>query len=432
MKLYSTNSPDEFVSLKTAVLKGLPDDNGLFMPQHIPSLPEAFINNLDQYSFADIAFEICKTLLANAIPEEDLYQLVKEAVNFPAPVVSLDDSKYVLELFHGPSLAFKDFGARFMAQLMSYFNKGESKELTILVATSGDTGGAVAAGFYKTLGINVIILYPSGKVSALQEKQLTTLGENITALEVDGTFDDCQALVKKAFLDKTLNQHLRLSSANSINIARLIPQSFYYFEAYKQLPKDKRDAVFCVPSGNFGNLTAGLFAQKMGLPIKNFIAATNANDVVPEYLETGEYIPRPSVQTVSNAMDVGSPSNFARMQNLCSTWNVMKEVISGYACDDELTKKGVREVKDKYDYIIDPHGAVGYNAVKEYQQRHSNTKAVILETAHYSKFVDVVEPVLDEKVPIPERLAKLADKQKVAIQMSKDFEAFKNWLLENR
>lgn len=432
MKLYSTNSPTQFVDLKTAVLKGLPDDNGLFMPSEIPSLPTAFIDNLEKYSFPAIAFEVCRTLLGNAIPEDELYELVKNAVNFPAPVVALDDDKYVLELFHGPSLAFKDFGARFMAQLMSYFNKGEDKELTILVATSGDTGGAVAAGFYKTLGINVIILYPSGKVSALQEKQLTTLGENITALEVHGTFDDCQAMVKSAFLDKELNEHLRLSSANSINIARLIPQSFYYFEAYKQLPKDERDTIFCIPSGNFGNLTAGLFAQKMGLPIRHFIAATNSNDVVPEYLESGKYKPRPSVQTISNAMDVGSPSNFARMLDLCSTWNIMKDTISGYACDDELTRQGVKEVKEKYDYIIDPHGAVGYNAIKDYQEKHTNTKAVVLETAHYSKFLDVVEPLLKEKVPIPKRLAVLADKEKVAIQMNKGFESFKEWLMNNR
>ncbi len=432
MKLYSTNSPTNYVSLKEAVLKGLPDDNGLFMPEVIPALPKEFIKKLSDYPFPVIAYEVSRHLLAEAIPEKDLYMLIRNAVNFSAPIVALDESKYILELFHGPSLAFKDFGARFMAQLMSYFNKNEDKELTILVATSGDTGGAVAAGFYKTPGINVIILYPSGKVSALQEKQLTTLGENITALEVDGTFDDCQAMVKSAFLDADLNAHLRLSSANSINIARLIPQSFYYFEAYKQLPKDERDAIFCVPSGNFGNLTAGLFAQKMGLPIQHFIAATNANDVVPEYLASGKYNPKPSVQTISNAMDVGNPSNFARMLDLCSTWNTMQNTISGYTCNDDSTRKGMKEVKEKYDYIIDPHGAVGYNAIKDYQEKHPNTKAVVLETAHYSKFLDVVEPVLEDKVPIPERLAVLANKEKVAIQMENTFESFKEWLIQSR
>ena len=302
MRLYSTKSPNKFVDLKEAVFKGLPADNGLFMPESIPSLPKYFINNLKKYSFQEIAYKVTKTLLAGAIPNKDLKKIIEKSITFPAPVVSLNNQYHILELFHGPSLAFKDFGARFMAQLMSYFNKGTEKELIILVATSGDTGGAVAAGFYKTKGIKVIILYPSGKVSNLQEKQLTTLGHNISALEVNGTFDDCQALVKKAFLNKECQSHLRLSSANSINISRLIPQSFYYFEAFKQLEKSRKKTVFCVPSGNFGNLTAGLLAQKMGLPIHHFIAATNVNDVVPEYLASGTYTPKPSVPTISNAM----------------------------------------------------------------------------------------------------------------------------------
>lgn len=432
MQLYSTNNPNNIVFLKEAVLKGLPEDNGLYMPSRIPKINPDFIKNLSQYSFQEIAFEVSKTLIGSAIPENDLKKIIDNAITFPAPIVSLDKQKHILELFHGPSLAFKDFGARFMAQLMSYFNHGAEKELVILVATSGDTGGAVAAGFYKTAGIKVIILYPSGKVSMLQEKQLTTLRENITAIEVNGTFDDCQALVKKAFLDKELNQHLRLSSANSINIARLLPQSFYYFEAFKQLDKSRGDVVFCVPSGNFGNLTAGLLAKKMGLPVHHFIAATNINDVVPEYLQTGDYRPRPSVRTMSNAMDVGNPSNFARMLDLySSTWNMMKNEISGYAFDDLSTEYAIKEVYEKYDYVIDPHGAVGYLALKNYQEKNPNTIGVVLETAHPSKFIDDVERILDKKVNIPERLAVLADRKKEAINLNTDFEGFKNWLLND-
>ncbi len=431
MNLYSTKNKKHVVSLKEAVLKGLPPDNGLYMPERISQLPKEFIDNLSDYTFAEIAFEVSKNLIGEYIPESDLKTIIDKSINFPAPVVSLNDSMHILELFHGPSLAFKDFGARFMAQLMSYFNKGEQKELVILVATSGDTGGAVAAGFYKTPGVKVVILYPSGKVSMLQEKQLTTLGENIEAVEINGTFDDCQAIVKQSFLDKELNSSIRLSSANSINIARLIPQSFYYFEAYKQL-KHKKDVVFCIPSGNFGNLTAGLFAKKMGLPIHHFIAATNANDVVPEYLFSGEYQPRPSVRTISNAMDVGSPSNFARMMDLYgSTWNIIKKDISGYFFYDEETRQGVKEVYDKFNYTIDPHGAVGYLALKEYQKENPNTNGVILETAHPSKFIDDMEDILKTDIHIPERLAVLKSKKKNSVLMKNNYILFKEWLLGN-
>ena len=429
MKLYSTKNPTAFVSLKEAVFKGLPDDNGLFMPDFIQKLDDDFIKNLKNHSFQSIAFTVTRHLLRGIIPDEDLKMLIERAIDFPAPLVKLDDATHVLELFHGPSLAFKDFGARFMAQLMSYFNQDDKRELVILVATSGDTGGAVAAGFYKTLGIKVVILYPSGKVSMLQEKQLTTLGENIMALEVQGTFDDCQAMVKQAFLDKELTSKIRLSSANSINIARLIPQSFYYFEAYKQVETHGKPLVFSVPSGNFGNLTAGLFAQKMGLPISKFIAATNANDVVPQYLASGTYTPTPSVPTLSNAMDVGNPSNFARMLDLYgSTWNNMKENVVGYAYDDETTKAAMREVKSIYNYVIDPHGAIAYLALKNYQKTHE-TVGIILETAHPAKFLDDVESILEQKIPIPERLACLADKKKEARLSSTDFGDFKEWLL---
>lgn len=431
MKLYSTKNKAATVTLAEAVMKGLPDDNGLFMPTEIPQLSADFINNLDQYSFEQIAFKVAKTLFGEAIPSADLNRIINNSVTFPAPVVALDEEKKVLELWHGPSLAFKDFGARFMSQLMSYFNRKETKELVILVATSGDTGGAVAAGFYKALGIKVVILYPKGKVSHLQEKQLTTLGENITALEIDGTFDDCQALVKQAFLDQDL-KHIRLSSANSINIARLIPQSFYYFEAYKQLKDKSKPVVFCIPSGNFGNLTAGLLAQKMGLPVHGFIAATNANDVVPQYLECGIYKPRPSVRTISNAMDVGNPSNFARMLDLYdSVWKDMQKNIHGFAFNDKETRQAVLEIKEKYNYVMDPHGAVGYLALKAYQKKYSNIQGVILETAHPAKFKPDMEAIFGHEIDVPERLAILADKEKVSVEMGIDYEGFKDYLNAN-
>lgn len=442
MKLYSTNNKDNVTDLKEAVMKGLPDDNGLYMPSSIPKLPQDFIENLSSYSFQEIGITVCKQLFGDYIPTADLEKIIDNALEFPAPVVKLDDRKHILELFHGPSLAFKDFGARFMAQLMGYFNRGEDDKLVILVATSGDTGGAVASGFYQTPGIEVVILYPSGKVSLLQEKQLTTLGHNITALEVDGTFDDCQALVKKAFLDTELNSRIRLSSANSINIARLIPQSFYYFEAFKQLAKEGDPIVFCVPSGNFGNLTAGLLAQKMGLPIGHFIAATNRNDIVPAYLDSGLYEPRPSERTLSNAMDVGNPSNFARMVDIYkaftggnspveSAWSDMKDAISGFAYDDRTTESAVLEVKNQYNYTIDPHGAVGYLALKEYQKEHPNTRGIILETAHPSKFLDDMERILGQDIEVPERLSVLKERKKEAHFTENDFGKFRSWLLQN-
>ncbi len=435
MKLYSTKNKNNFVSLQEAVLKGLPDDNGLFMPEQIKKLPKAFFDNIENYSFKEIAFRVSQTLIGDYIPLSDLALIIDNAVNFEAPVVELDESCKVLELFHGPSLAFKDFGARFMAQLMSYFNKHESKELVILVATSGDTGGAVAAGFYKTPGISVVILYPSGKVSLLQEKQLTTLGHNISALEVNGTFDDCQAMVKKAFLDKELTSQIRLSSANSINIARLIPQTFYYFEAYKQLKDKSKSVCFSVPSGNFGNLTAGLIAKKMGLPVHKFIAATNINNVVPEYLNTSKYEARSSVRTISNAMDVGNPSNFARMIDLYtqedgSTWNNMKNDVVGYSYNDEQTKKAIKEVYEKFNYVIDPHGAVGYLAAKDYDKNNS-MQCIVLETAHPSKFIDDVEKILSKKIDIPERLSVLANKEKVSKKIDPKFTLLKEHLQEN-
>ncbi|MBK8428025.1 MAG: threonine synthase [Lewinellaceae bacterium] len=431
MQFYSTNNPTLRASLKEAIFKGLPEDKGLFMPVEIPRLSDHFLQHLTDYSFQEIAFEITRNLLHQDIPEKEIRRIVETAIDFPAPAVKLDDDTYILELFHGPSLAFKDFGARFMAQTMAYFNQHEEKELVILVATSGDTGGAVAAGFYKTPGIQVVILYPSGKVSPLQEKQLTALGHNITALEVDGTFDDCQALVKKAFTDKEVNEPIRLSSANSINIARLIPQSFYYFEAFKQVTGQGKPVVFSIPSGNFGNLTAGLMAQKMGLPIEHFIAATNANDVVPEYLTSGAFTPRPSQRTLSNAMDVGAPSNFARMLDLyCSTWNNMRHDISGFGFSDTETKQAMREIKQRYNYIIDPHGAVGYLALRKYQETHPGHLGVVLETAHPSKFIEDVESILEQPIEVPERLQVLSNAEKHSVRMSTNYADFKSWLLE--
>lgn len=432
MQLYSTNNPSLRSTFKEALFQGLPPDNGLFMPSQIPALPPDFIQNLDQYTFQEIALEIAHSLIGDEVAKQFLEKLISESINFPAPVVPLDENTFVLELFHGPSLAFKDFGARFMAQMMSYFNRGETKDLTILVATSGDTGGAVAAGFYNTPGIRVVILYPSGKVSPLQEKQLTGLGHNITALEVQGTFDDCQALVKKAFLDTELRQGLRLSSANSINISRLIPQVFYYFEAYKQVYRKKPKITFVVPSGNFGNLTAGLIAQKMGLPVMHFVAATNANDVVPKYLKTGVFQARPSIPTLSNAMDVGNPSNFSRILELhCSMWNIMKEQISGYAFTDEATEAAMKQIYTKHQYIMDPHGAVAYLAWKSYQEENLDASTgILLETAHPAKFLEDVERILNLHLEIPKKLADLANQEKIATPMGIDYPSFRSWMVE--
>lgn len=433
MQLYSTNNPALRTNLREAIFQGLPPDNGLYMPVETPRMPTAFINDLAQLSFQDIALQVAETLIGKEIPAQDMERIINEAITSPAPVYYLDDFSATLELFHGPTLAFKDFGARFMAQVMSYFNQGESHPLTILVATSGDTGGAVAAGFLKTPGIRVVILYPSGQVSPLQEKQLTTLGHNISAIEVQGTFDDCQNLVKQAFLDRTLRQGLRLSSANSINISRLIPQVFYYWEAYKQAIHLCRDIVFSVPSGNFGNLTAGLIAQKMGLPVQHFIAATNVNDVVPAYLSSGLFVPRPSVRTISSAMDVGNPSNFSRMLNLCSsTWNTMREHISGFAFNDAQTRAAMQYVYTTYNYVLDPHGAVGYIAWKKYQETtKSQALGIVLETAHPAKFFEEVEGILNAKVVMPPSLSRLKDAEKVAVDMQPVYADFRTWLLEN-
>jgi threonine synthase len=434
MKFYSTNNKNNIVPFKEAVLKGIADDGGLFMPVEIPGLQDNFIGNISKIPFKEISFTVAKNLLKEDLPDNVLHKIVEKAINFDAPVVPLDDCTNVLELFHGPTLAFKDFGARFMAETMSYLNKDSGKEIVILVATSGDTGSAVANGFYKVDGIKVVLLYPGGKVSRIQEQQLTTLGENITALEVEGTFDDCQRLVKQAFLDKQLTGNMTLSSANSINIARLIPQSFYYFNAFAQVIERNKPVIISVPSGNFGNLTAGLFAREMGLPVYKFIAAVNANDVFMHYIKTSVYTPKPSVKTLSNAMDVGNPSNFARILDLYGRdHNIINQIIYSESFSDEQTRAAMKEVYLKYNYIIDPHGAVGYLAFQNYidENQLSNYAGIILETAHPSKFGDIVEDVIHKKIEIPERLKLCMSKEKRSVKISTGYEDLKNFLLDN-
>lgn len=429
MKYYSTNNSQLTVDLKTAVLKSLPPDNGLYMPETITSLNESFVNELDKYTFPEIAFQVAQNMLGDDISDQDLTNIITNAINFDAPLVKLTEDIYTLELWHGPSLAFKDFGARFMAELMSFLVKDDNKQLSILVATSGDTGGAVAAGFFNVPNIDVTILYPKGKVSPLQELQLTTWGGNIKALEIDGTFDDCQALVKSAFLDKEINKKHNLSSANSINIARLIPQSFYYFEGYKQLKDKTKPVIFSVPSGNFGNLTAGLLAKRMGLPVKRFLASTNRNNIVPHYLATSSYEPRTSVQTISNAMDVGKPSNFSRMMDLYrSDWRSIHKDVEGFYYDDEETRFAIKYISKTFDYIADPHGAIGFLSAHQYLQDNPNHQAIFLETAHPAKFLPVMEPVLGE-IKVPTTLSALRSKKKEALSMSREFFDFKELLL---
>ena len=433
MQLYSTKGQVENVDLREAVFKGLPDDNGLFMPTNIPKFDPDFIDTIEKYDFQTIAYEITRTLVQGDIPDEDIKAIIKDAVNFDAPLVPVTDNLFCLELFHGPSLAFKDFGARFMSRLMSYYLKKEDKEINILVATSGDTGSAVAQGFLGAKGIKVTILYPSGKVSLNQEKQLTTLGENITALEVDGVFDDCQALVKQAFLDKELTNKINLSSANSINIARLIPQSFYYAYAYSRLKATGKKIAFCVPSGNFGNICGGMIVRNMGLPIDHFIAATNVNDIVPTYINTGLFEAKPSIATVSNAMDVGNPSNFPRLVALNGgDHKIVTENITGKSYNDEVTLHAVKKVYDETGYEMCPHTAVAFLGLVDYMKESGfDGNGVFLSTAHPSKFADIIEDVIGKEVEMPERLKEIVDKEKVAIPMSKEFSEFKAWLLAN-
>lgn len=430
MKFYSTNNKNSIFTLREAVLKGLPDDRGLFMPATFNRFSDSFIKSAPGLSFREIAFETARTFLDDSVSENELRDIVDESICFDAPLLKITDSIYALELFHGPTLAFKDFGARFMAGLMSGFVKEERRKLTILVATSGDTGGAVASGFFKKEGIDVIILYPKGKVSPLQEKQLTTFGSNIKAICIDGTFDDCQRLVKTAFLDSEINSRLWLSSANSINIARLIPQSFYYVYAWSRLVKNNMPVVFSVPSGNFGNLTAGLFANRMGLPVHHFIAATNSNKIVPEYLSSGKYVPKPSIQTISNAMDVGDPSNFARMLDMYDgSVEKMRTDITGFSFSDTETAAGMRQLKNEFLYQSDPHGAVGFLALQKYMSGNPGLQGVFLETAHPAKFLEVVEEITGAKVVLPEALLSVKDLEGSAKTLANKFNLFKELLI---
>ncbi|MHB1176918.1 MAG: threonine synthase [Daejeonella sp.] len=433
MDLYSTNNKDLRVSFKEAVFNSLPADKGLYMPESITVMDPEFIRNLHSYSLPEIAFQVTKNILNGDIPDQDLQKIIDDAINFDAPVVELDKNVFVLELFHGPSLAFKDFGARFMSRVMSYFLETGEKELNVLVATSGDTGGAVALGFLGVLNTRVTILYPKGKVSPIQELQLTTNGQNIRAVEIEGTFDDCQALVKQAFNDPELKAKFRLTSANSINISRLIPQTFYYFYAYAQLQKiEKTGVVFSVPSGNFGNIGAGLLAWKMGLPVKQFLAATNSNDTVPSFLESGVYQPKPSVQTWSNAMDVGDPSNWVRIMDLFNgDRSELKKILTGYKFSDTETLGAIKKVYEDHQYIMCPHTAIAWLALKQWTVDHpgEETKGVFLSTAHPCKFPDIFPEEIAKKIDVPSQVKELEHKEKLAVSLAKDFGGFKEYLL---
>lgn len=428
MQYFSTNNPNHKVSLSEAVNKGLAPDNGLYMPERIPVLPEELVQKLPEMSFQEIGYAVISALFSEDLSENQIRELVDHTLTFDAPLVQVEVEVYSLELFHGPTLAFKDFGARFCSKLMSMLVKKSSKTLRVLVATSGDTGSAVANGFLGVEGVEVIILFPKGKVSPLQEKQFTTLGQNITALEVDGVFDDCQTLVKQAFLDGELNAKLLLTSANSINIARWIPQCLYYFYAFSRLPKDGKKVVFAVPSGNFGNLGAGILAERMGLPIDHFVAATNVNKVVPDYLNGSFFKSQPSIATVSNSMDVGNPSNFPRLVSLFNgDEKLFREKVKGYFYIDGDTVQVIQLVKSK-GYTLDPHGAVGYLGLKDFMAENPGYVGVFLETAHPGKFRDVVEEALGEKLELPERLAAFLEGEKKVIPTGKSFEEFKGFL----
>lgn len=434
MLYYSTNHNAPLATLREAVEHGLAPDRGLYMPQTINALPASFFEHISDLSFQEMAFEVAKAFFGDDVDEPSLRQIVYDTLAFETPLHRVEDNTYALELFHGPTLAFKDVGARFMARLLQYFIKRDgSKDLVnVLVATSGDTGSAVANGFLGVDGIHVYVLYPKGKVSRIQESQFTTLGQNITALEVDGVFDDCQALVKNAFMDAELNQHMKLTSANSINVARFLPQAFYYFNAYaqaKRLVGSNLDLTVCVPSGNFGNITAGLFGRRMGLPINHFIAANNANDVFYQYLQTGEYHPMASRQTLANAMDVGAPSNFARVLDLYgNSWEAIKHDISGATYTDDLIRQTMSSCYAQTGYVLDPHGACGYRALKE--QLKPGQTGVFLETAHPAKFKEKVDAIIGADIDIPQRLQDFMRGTKQSIAMPNDFNAFKAFLMK--
>ncbi|WP_369999359.1 threonine synthase [Winogradskyella sp.] len=431
MKYYSLNHKAPKVSFEEAVVKGLAPDKGLYFPESITALPDSFFQNIEKMNNVSIAYEVIQQFVGNEIPESDLKTILIDVLSFNFPVKEVENDISALELYHGPTMAFKDVGARFMARCLGYFNKqNDTKEdVTVLVATSGDTGGAVASGFLGVQGVEVVILYPSGKVSDIQEKQLTTLGQNITALEVDGVFDDCQAMVKKAFLDEEFKGKRKLTSANSINIARWLPQMFYFFYAYKALKSNNKKLVFSVPSGNYGNICAGMMAQKLGLPIHHFVTGTNANNIVPEYLRTGIYNTKSSVQTISNAMDVGDPSNFIRIEELHGhDFDSLRKNLSGYSYSDEQTIGAINYLKDKHNYIADPHGAIGYLALKAYLEDKTNLQGVFLETAHPIKFLPVMPESIAKSIVMPPQIKAVMDRKKQSIKIS-NYDQLKSYLL---
>ena len=430
MKYYSTNGNSPLSTLQNAVVKGLAPDRGLYMPEQIKKLPKEFFDNIENLSFQEIAYQVADAFFGEDIPADDLKQIVYDTLSFETPVVQVNDNIYSLELFHGPTLAFKDVGARFMARLLGYFNKEEKQLVNVLVATSGDTGSAVANGFLGVDGVHVYVLYPKGKVSPIQECQFTTLGKNITAVEVDGVFDDCQALVKSAFMDAELNSKMKLTSANSINVARFLPQAFYYFNAYAQMKRQGKadNLVICVPSGNFGNITAGLFVWYLGLPVKRFIAANNANDIFYNYLQSGVYSPKPSVQTLANAMDVGDPSNFARILDLYGNSHAdIAAHIGGATYKDEQIAETLKDVYEKTGYLLDPHGACGYRALQE--QLAADEYGVFLETAHPAKFKEKVDAIIDGDIDIPAKLRAFMEGTKQSEPISKEYSDFRSFLL---
>jgi threonine synthase len=430
MKYYSLNKQSPFVDFAAATILGQAPDKGLYFPETIPQVSKELIDNIESYSNEAIAFEIISPFTGDSMPKDVLERIVAETVNFEIPLVKITDDIFSLELFHGPTLAFKDIGARFMSRCLGYFAKDSKEKVTVLVATSGDTGGAVANGFYDVEGVEVVILYPSGNVSSVQEKQLTTLGKNIHALEVDGTFDECQQMVKAVFADLELNKKIKLTSANSINVARWLPQQFYYFYLWKQWKDKENPPVVTVPSGNFGNICAGLLAQQSGLPIQHFIAACNANNTVPDFLRTGNYQPKKSVATISNAMDVGDPSNFIRIMEIFHQQiDGLKKTLNGYTISDDETKATLISVFKERNYLLDPHGAVAYNALQQHQAQYPSTKGVILETAHPVKFYDVIEPLINQTVPVPETVAEQIKKEKVSTKISANTNELKDFLL---
>ena len=431
MKYYSTNRQSPIVDFKQATIAGQAPDKGLYFPETIPQVDAAMIKNITSYSNEEIAFRVIKPYTGNTIADEQLFQIVSETVNFPIPLVKVNDTISSLELYHGPTLAFKDVGARFMSRCLEHFVKNNSGTVTVLVATSGDTGGAVANGFYGVEGVEVVILYPSGKVSPVQEKQLTTLGKNIKALEVDGTFDDCQKMVKQAFMDKDINDKLFLTSANSINVARWLPQQFYYFFAYKQWTDKNNPPVISVPSGNFGNICAGILAMQSGLPVQHFIAASNANDIVTEYLLSQKLIPKQAVATLSNAMDVGNPSNFVRILEIFRhQFPALKSKLSSYSITDAETIATIKTVYEKENYVLDPHGAVGFLSLERYLQSHPRQKGIVLETAHPVKFPDAVESCIGKPIDIPVSVQTIMKKEKMSILIKADYGQLKEYLLQ--